>query len=127
MLLLQKSQANTLIVTLNELANENNPNNWLFVFALEQDDNYTYKSYLTDISLFPERYNNFTLTEGTDITFKFNGDYEYTVYQMPDGGSTDESLGLLVETGKMRLKETETPTPTFTADNLTNIYENVIS
>lgn len=115
-----------MIVTLNELKSESLPSNWLFVFELEQDDNYTYKLYLTDISLFPERYNNFTLTEGTDITFRFLGDYKYKVYQMPDGGSTDESIGLLVETGKMRLKETETITPTFTADNLTSIYENDI-
>ena len=127
MLLLQKTTANTLIVTLNELKSESLPSNWLFVFELEQDDNYTYKLYLTDNSLFPERYNDFTLTEGTDVTFKFLGDYKYTVYQMPDGGSTDQTLGRLVETGKMRLKETETPTPTFDADNLTAIYENVIS
>lgn len=126
MLLLQKATANNIVVTLNELKSESLPNNWLFVFELEQDDNYTYRLYLNDISLFPERYNEFTLIEGTDVTFKFNGDYKYKAYQMPDGGSTDESLGLLVETGKMRLKEIETITPTFTADNLTTIHENVI-
>lgn len=123
MLLLQKSATNTIVVTLDELKSDELPNYWLFVFELEQDDNYTYKKQFTDSSLFPSRYNKFSLVEGTDITFKFLGDYKYTVYQMPNAVSTDITDGLLCETGKMRLVETITPIPTFEVNNLTTIYD----
>lgn len=127
MLLIQKDTANTLIVTLNELATTTLPNNWLFVFTNEQSKRYTYRLYLTDISLYTERYNEFTLTEGTDVDFKFKGDYKYQVYQMPDGGSTDETLGRLVETGKARVVATATQKPTYSTDVNTPIHEDFIS
>jgi hypothetical protein len=123
MLLIQKTTTNTLTVTLNEKATTSLPYNWLFVFELEQSDVYTYPVYLTDTSLYPERYNEFSLEEGVDVTFKYTGDYKYQVYQMPDGGSTDTSLGRLVETGKARVKETSTPVPTFEATTTTDIYD----
>ena len=122
-LLLSKSTNNRITVTLNELKSDALPSNWLFVFALDQDEEYTYSLYLTDEALAEDEYNLFYLEDGVDVTFKFLGDYSYHVYQMPDGGSTDTTLGELVENGKMRLIETETDTPTYTPNTNTKIYD----
>lgn len=123
MILLWKNQANKIVVTLSELANPSLPNNWLFVFQKEQSKGeYTYKIQLTDVSVNTERYNEFELTLPTDIDIPKAGDYMYSVYQMPDGTSTDETEGELVERGKMRLKEAKEATPTFEADTNTPIY-----
>ena len=95
-----KGQVSRIVVTLSELANPNNPSNWLFVFKKDQGGQ-VYKSYLTDVSLSPDNYNEFNLDE--DELSMMTGDYEYRAYQMPDGGSEDESIGLLVEIGKARV------------------------
>lgn len=123
MILLQKSQTNKICLTLSELENPTSPINWLFRFTLDQEENYEYLLFLQDISAFPQRYNLFELIEGTDVTFKFIGDYGYEVYQMPNNTSTDFTLGLLVENGKMRLLETEVATPTFNTQIDTPIYD----
>ena len=123
MILLQKSQLNKICLTLSELENPSLPINWLFRFTLDQEENYEYLLFLEDTSTFPQRYNLFELIEGTDVTFKFIGDYGYEVYQMPNNTSTDFTLGLLVENGKMRLLETEVQTPTFTTNIDTPIYD----
>jgi hypothetical protein len=129
MILLRQGQSNPIALTLSELSQSELPSNWLFVFTLEQSSEYTYKLYLTDVSQSVNSYNLFTLIEGTDVTFRSIGDYEYQVYQMPNGGSTDETLGHLVEIGKMRLIEpTEEQIPTFNVDTNTDIYDsNAIS
>jgi hypothetical protein len=129
MILLRQGQSNPIALTLSELSQSELPSNWLFVFTLEQSKEYTYKLYLTDVSQSVNSYNLFTLIEGTDVTFRSIGDYEYKVYQMPNGGSTDETLGRLVEIGKMRLIEpTEEQIPTFNVDTNTDIYDsNAIS
>jgi hypothetical protein len=95
-----KGQTSRLVVTLSELANPENPNNWLFVFKKDQGAQ-VYKTYLTDVSPSPENYNEFYLDE-TDLNM-MTGDYKYRAYQMPNGGSEDESIGLEVEIGKARV------------------------
>jgi len=106
MILLQQGQLNRIAVTLSELESDLLPNNWLFVFYYEQsqgDEQYSKRAQLPDLSVSTKRYNYFELTEGVDVTFDKVGDYEYFVYQMPNDTSTNESLGELVETGKMKL------------------------
>lgn len=124
MILLTQDTINSIAVTLEELKSDALPDNWLFRFVLDQDDSYEYLVYLTDTSLSPSRYNLFTLDEGTDVDFKFVGDYLYEVYQMPDGGSEDYTQGVKVENGKMRLLENPEPSiPTFEANTETPIYD----
>ena len=106
MMLIQQNQLNKIALTLSELANENLPNYWLFVFKLEQsqgDEEYSKRVQLPDLSVSTERYNYFELTEGTDVDFDLVGFYEYYVYQMPNNTSTNELDGELVEVGKMKL------------------------
>ena len=95
-----KGQTSRLVVTLSELANLENPLNWLFVFKKDQGSQ-VYKTYLNDMSSAPLNYNEFYLDE-TDLNM-MTGDYEYRAYQMPNGGSEDESIGLEVEIGKARV------------------------
>lgn len=123
MILLSKSQSNTIPLTLSELASVNVASNWLFRFVLEQDKSYEYLKFLTDENINFERFNLFTLIEPTDIDFRFKGDYTYYVYQMPDTNDTDYTRGILVESGKMRLIDTPITTPTFTPTTDTPIYD----
>lgn len=124
MILLTQGESNPIALTLSELSLSENPSNWLFRFVLEQSDEYEYLLYLTDVSQSVNRYNLFTLVEGTDVTFRSIGDYTYYVYQMPNGGSLDYTQGHLVENGKMRLIEsTEETIPTFNVDTNTDIYD----
>ena len=95
------------MLTLNELRLRTLPNNWLFVFCPEQalgDVNQTIKMYLSDI-VSNKRFNEFVIDESVDVTFPIIGFYDYTVYQMPDGGSLDSSIGHKVERGMLRVIE----------------------
>ena len=123
MILLRKNQTSTFAVTLKELANPNVAYNWLFRFRKEQSkESYEYLIFLTDDSPNTERYNQFDLVEGTDLTMPI-GDYEYRVYQMPDTNDTDYTRGTQVEIGKMRLIETPNVIPTFITNNENPIYD----
>jgi hypothetical protein len=95
-----KGQTSRLVVTLGELANLENPLNWFFVFKKDQGSQ-VYKTYLSDMSSAPLNYNEFYIDE--PMLNMMTGDYEYRAYQMPDGGSEDESIGLEVEIGKARV------------------------
>lgn len=124
MILLTQGSSNPIALTLRELSLSTLPNNWLFRFVLEQSEEYEYLVYLTDVSQSVNRYNLFTLVEGTDVTLRSIGDYKYYVYQMPNGGSLDYATGHEVEVGKMRLIEsTEETIPTFNVDTNTDIYD----
>ncbi len=124
MILLRKNNQNRVVLTLSELANPNVQKNWLFRFVLEQSDEYEYVGFLTEITpINVDSYNLFDIIEGLDFTFPFLGDYSYHVYQMADPNDTDYNNGLLVEQGKMRLIETETPIPTFDNDINFKIYD----
>jgi hypothetical protein len=117
-----KNQINSLVLTLNELANPENPSNWLFVFTSEQSLQEVGKLYLTDLSEFPERYNKFELQEPETVEFVLAGDYKYEVYQMPDGDSLVITEGVLVEVGKLRVVEDET-TVVYEAEVKNKTYE----
>jgi hypothetical protein len=106
-----KGQTSRLVVTLSELANPDNPNNWFFVFKKDQGAQ-VYKTYLNDMSSAPLNYNEFYLDE-TDLNM-MTGDYEYRAYQMPNGGSEDESIGLEVEIGKARVIKVPVTVTTYT-------------
>ena len=106
-----------MILTLTELKNPSLPDYWLFVFKAEQsqgEESYTYRIQLTNVSASVVRYDEFILTEGTDLTFHLTGDYSYSCYQMPNDTSLDEVIGHFVEGGKMRLIEVDDAIPTFT-------------
>lgn len=123
MIQLTKDTTNQIAVTLTELSDPNLPDNWLFIFTLEQEDSYSYPIFLTDTSTNTERYNLFELVLPTDIDFKFLGDYQYNCYQMPDTNDFDYTRGIQVEIGKMRLFDAIEIIPTFTPNTNTTIYD----
>lgn len=121
-LIIEKSQNNSICLTLKEKANENYPDIWLFRFVNEQSKKEYYCN-LTDLSTAQGRYNLFHLFEGTSITLPL-GDYQYFVYQMEITGENSYNLGILCEQGKARVKTNSTPIPTFIqTTTIKNIYE----
>lgn len=121
-ILITKSSLNIIALTLSELEDETLAINWLFRFVKDEGKQ-EILCYLTDLNADTSRYNLFHLLEGTDATFTKKGDYSYQVYQMPNGGSLDYTLGTQVEIGKIRVIDNITVVPNSFAPTLTsNIY-----
>jgi len=121
-ILITKNSLNIIALTLSELEDETLAINWLFRFTKDQGKQ-EILCYLTDLNASTARYNQFHLLEGIDATFTKLGDYMYQVYQMPDGGSLNYTLGIQCEIGKVRVVDSVTVvlnsfSPTLTA----NIY-----
>lgn len=104
MIYIEKNSLNTIALTLTESATLSAPV-WLFKFVWEMDESQDPIYWVgEDFSSYPDRYNLFYLTEGTDVTFKL-GQYRYEIYESPEPIVVDENtteLGLtLVEEGRM--------------------------
>ena len=120
--LIEKSQNNSICLTLKEKMNDNYPEIWLFRFVNEQSKK-EYFCNLTDLSTTKKRFNLFNLYEGTSVTLPL-GDYQYYVYQMEITGEENYNLGFLCEQGKARVKTDSVAIPTFTqTTTIKNIYE----
>lgn len=120
--LIEKSQNNSICLTLKEKANDNYPEIWLFRFVNEQSKKEYYCN-LTDLSTTKKRFNLFNLYEGTSVTLPL-GDYQYFVYQMEVTGEENYNLGFLCEQGKARVKTDSTAIPTFTqTTTIKQVYE----
>lgn len=104
MIYLEKNSLNTFALTLTESATISAPT-WLFKFVWEMDESIAPVYWVgQDFSLYPNRYNLFYLTEGTDVTFKL-GQYRYEIYESPvpivvDPNTNEVGLNL-VEEGRM--------------------------
>ncbi len=119
--LIEKESLNQIALTLTEKSDSELAVNWLFRFVNEQSKK-EYFCFLTDLSTSPKRYNLFNLYEGTDITLPL-GDYTYFVYQKTVLNE-DYTTGIECETGKARVYEDETITPTYTnTTTIINVYE----
>ena len=104
MIYIEKNSLNTFALTLTESATITAPH-WLFKFVWEMDESLAPVYWVgQDFSSYPNRYNLFYLTEGTDATFKL-GQYRYEIYESVEPIVVDEEtteLGLdLVEEGRM--------------------------
>ena len=121
MTIIQKVQSNQICLTLQEKTTSNLPKNYLFRFISEQN-RVEYKCYLTDISISPSRFNLFNFIESTNLTLKL-GDYILKVYQMPNGGSVDYTLGNLCEITKCKVITTPTSTSAYNAIITSQIYD----
>jgi len=119
--LIEKASLNQIALTLTEKSDSELAINWLFRFVNEQSKK-EYFCFLTDLSTSPKRYNLFNLYEGTDITLPL-GDYTYFVYQKTVLNE-DYTTGIECETGKARVYEDETITPTYTnTTTIINVYD----
>lgn len=106
--MLQFTQGNTaqsLIVTLNEKKTLSAPY-YLFHFKNSQtlDVVTTVIDSSDDLSLYPDRYNKFTINVSTLFLNKDTGDWQYNIYEQASDSNTDpDNATGLVETGKMKI------------------------
>ena len=95
-------------MTLKELQTLENPN-WLFVFYNEENLLNYQSVILSDVSLYKERFNEFSFTLPTDLDLSVTGDYIYKVYEQTSEINLDPDLAdNLCETGKALVIGTST-------------------
>ena len=86
-------------MTVTELTTIANPE-YLFEFIEEQSDQSVY-TILPNTSVSKTRYDEFTITDGTDLDFPIDGFYTYNVYEQSSGSGNLDPIGLtIVETGR---------------------------
>jgi hypothetical protein len=85
-MVITKGILNIVVLTLNE--KKTAACDWLLEFINESTGESKVLS-VTDTSVYPERYNLFTITEGTDITLSTSGTWKYKAHQMPVSSPKD--------------------------------------
>jgi hypothetical protein len=100
MVIINRAATSSLDLTLTENVTITNPY-YLFVFT-NKTTNKVSMCFLSDSSLYPERYNRFNLTEPTNVTL-ISGDYIYQVYEKSVVTLVIPSDDYLLETGIARV------------------------
>jgi hypothetical protein len=127
MIKLTKGQANTVVLTLTEKSTLTSPD-YLFVFTNDQTE-VEYIFIAADTSLYPERYNKFTITETATNPDPLDGEvelpilkfYKYTIYEQNSSTNLDPTLATgVVEVGKVEVFDTATADSTYTPTSTTN-------
>jgi len=122
MLRIQKNSTTSLIVTVTELTTVS-PVYYLFEFEHQQSFDKEY-CILTNISTNTERYDEFSLVDGVDVTFPYDGYYIYRIYQQTSSVNLDPELSDgLVEEGRAHVFETDSPSNEYNEQIIVNIYE----
>lgn len=106
MVLLNKNAINSVILTLTEKVTINNPY-FLFEFTHDQTNTVSY-CISTDLSIYPNRYNQFMITEKNnpnalngEVNLIYTGYYKYKVYAQSSSTNLNPSnANELVEQGK---------------------------
>ena len=109
MIQLTKGVTQFMYLTLTEKELLTNPN-YLFVFR-SRSTNTEVKFVLlnnTDISLFKERYNKFSLVTNTYFNTSLIGQYTYEIYEQASSSNTNPSGLNMLESGIMMLNEAAT-------------------
>jgi hypothetical protein len=107
MIHLTKSQTNSIILTLTEKQLLTNPN-YLFVFT-NRSSNLQVKFVqlnAADISLYKDRYNEFSIVTNTYFGSSLNGQYVYSIYEQASTSNTNPTGLNLLETGILELDGT---------------------
>jgi len=103
MLQIDKAETKDWILTLTEKVTIS-PVYFLFSFT-HRLTNTTTNVILTDISSYPDRYNKFSVTEGSTFEI-YSGEYLYRVYAQTSDTNTDPDLAdELVEQGMLKVNE----------------------
>lgn len=127
MIKITKGQANTVVLTLTEKSTLTNPD-YLFVFKNDQTE-LEYIFIAADTSLYPERYNQFRITETSSTPDPLDGEvelpvlkfYTYTVYEQNSATNLDPLLATgVVEVGKVEVFDTASTDSTYTPTTTTN-------
>ena len=120
MIHLTKGQTNTIILTLTEKQLLINPN-YLFVFTNRSSNNVIKFVVLntSDLSLFKDRYNEFSIVTNTNFSSALEGQYTYEVYEQASTTNTNITGLNKLETGIMWLSGS---TMTYNQYNTTDTY-----
>jgi len=104
MIYLTKGQTNTIILTLTEKQLLSNPN-YLFVFTNRSTNNVIKFVVLnaSDLSLYKDRYNEFSIVTNTNFSSALEGQYTYEVYEQASSSNTNITGLNKLETGIMWL------------------------
>ncbi len=114
MLIVYKGQPNQIVVTATELATEANPI-FVFEFTHHQSTEQVEPVVLNNESLSPERYDEFIIDEGVNVTFPYTGDYTYRV--------KEQQSGTLLEVGRLIVKEAKAADDIYQNDITSTIYD----
>lgn len=121
MIRIEKDGTTTFVVTLTELTTISNPE-YLFEFVSDQLDKYFY-CILTDESSATDRYNKFTIIDGTDVSFTHDGDYTYNVYEQANGSGNLDPSGLnRVEHGRAKVYIVDSAEDEYSASITNTVY-----
>jgi hypothetical protein len=98
---INKDEVNNIVLTLSEVSTLTNPY-YLFVFQNEMNPESTPILFTTtDISAYPERFNQFELDEPVDVEL-MKGQYSYSVYEsLIPPTSIEDTTGEVIEEGRM--------------------------
>jgi len=109
-------------VTVTELTTVS-PVYYLFEFEHEQSF-LKYYCILDNISLATERYDEFELVDGVDLTFDYDGYYTYRIYQQTSSTNLNPILSDgLVEEGRAHVYVIDSPSNEYNENITFNIYE----
>ena len=99
-----KGQTQNIILTLTEKQLLTNPN-YLFVFTNRSANTEVkfVKLNATDLSLYKDRYNEFSIVTNTNFGSSLNGQYVYEIYEQASTSNTNPTGLNLLETGIMEL------------------------
>lgn len=101
---LTKGETNTIVMTLTEKELLTSPN-YLFVFTNRSSNEVVkfVKLNNTDISLYKDRYNEFSIVTNTYFSSALEGQYTYEIYEQASTSNTNPSGLNKLETGIMWL------------------------
>ncbi len=104
MIRLTKGQTQNIILTLTEKQLLTNPN-YLFIFTNRSANTEVkfVKLNATDVSIFKDRYNEFSIVTNTYFQSELNGQYDYEVYEQTSSSNTNPAGLNLLESGIMEL------------------------
>jgi hypothetical protein len=99
-----KGQTQNIILTLTEKQLLTNPN-YLFVFTNRSANTEVkfVKLNATDVSLYKDRYNEFSIVTNTNFGSSLNGQYVYQIYEQASTSNTNPTGLNLLEMGIMEL------------------------
>ena len=121
MIHLTKGETNIIVMTLTEKQLLTNPN-YLFVFTNRSANTEIkfVKLNNTDVSLYKDRYNEFSIVTNTNFATALNGQYDYEIYEQASTTNTNP-VGLnMLESGIMELIGTAM---SFTEYSTTDTYK----
>lgn len=112
MLIIHKALGNLITVTATELATEQNPI-FLFEFTHQQSGEQV-SVVLQNESMSTQRFDEFVIDEGDNVTFPYTGDYTYRI--------KEQQTGRILEIGRALVKEAKAPDNVYSDQVTDEIY-----